>query len=147
MVKKQIILQIIVLVSIACCGQNQSGNDFKGSESDWNKNGLIGSVWEKKGEFCSDSLHFYPDEKYEEYYCEFQEHARGEYQIKADTVVLIEYQLSSEVITNNPEPKPTYVWKYLFVEARILKKIYYEDLNTGYKSNGVDNTWKYNRIK
>lgn len=104
-------------------------------------------MWGKKVEFCSDTLHFYPDGKYKEYYCEFQEHVKGEYQIKGDTVVLIEYQLSSEVIGNNSRPKPTYVWKYLFEEAGILKKIYYEDINTGYKSNGVDNTWKYIRIK
>jgi hypothetical protein len=131
MAKRKIILVLQLIMSFfgACNGQN--------------RNELIDSVWEKKGEFCSDSLHFYSNGEYQEYYCEFQEYVKGNYHIKGDTLTLIEYKLSSEVVSDNPKSVPTYVWKYIFLEPGMLQKVYYEDLISGEKDIGIENTWKY----
>ena len=58
---------------------------------------LIGSAWQRQTEFCTDSIHFYSGGKYREYYCGFQEHMDGQYQVSGDTVTLIEYKFSSQI--------------------------------------------------
>lgn len=44
--------------------------------------------------------------KYREYYCEFQEDMVGEYEIKGDTLTLVEYNLSSQVPGSNSKIVP-----------------------------------------
>ena len=137
MVEKKIIISLFQLMFILCSCSGQSNN----------RNDLIGSVWMKEGTFCADSLHFYSDGKYLEYYCEFQEHMKGNYIIMGDTLILTEYKLSSEIISNNPKAIPTYAWKYIFLKSNVLQKLYFEDLINGGKSIGTETTWKYLKVK
>ncbi len=135
MVKRKIILLIFHLYFLnACSGQN-----------DINKN-IIDSEWIKQGEFCTDSLYFFSGQNYEEFYCEFQEKMTGDYSIVGDTVKLVEYQMSSEIMGDNPKPIPTYIWKYVFVHSDTLQKVYYEDLINDEKNIGTEITWRYIRV-
>lgn len=137
MVKRKMMLLIQIVFFLTCCkGQGQN-----------NKSYIEGSVWEKKGTFCSDSLHFYSNGKYKEYYCEFEQHMEGKYSVNADTLILVEYNLSSELLSKKPKLEPRYVWKYLFVERGELKKVYYEDFSTREKSIGTKVSWKYVKLK
>lgn len=106
---------------------------------------IIGSVWMKPQENCTDSLRFDSNVKYREYYCEFQEDMVGEYQLDGDTLSLVEYRLSSQVPSDNPKLVPTYVWKYVLLEPEVMQLVYYGDLRNGYIER--EKLWKYKRIK
>ena len=104
------------------------------------------SVWKKDGKFCADSLFLYDGGIYREYYCEFDEYVKSQYSIKVDTLILIEYRLSSEVVANKPIPIPTYVWKYLFHNSGTMDEIYYE--NVIYKVKSFNRrTSRYSKVK
>jgi hypothetical protein len=132
--RKIVLISILFLMFLTCNSQNK------------NPKRVVRSIWEKKGTFCFDSLILYNGGIYQEYYCEFNEYVNGQYSIRGDTLILVEYRLSSELMTKNPKPIPTYVWKYLFFNQETLHKIYYENIINKRKSfNGE--TWKYCKIK
>ncbi|HEX7015147.1 MAG TPA: hypothetical protein VF191_06510 [Cyclobacteriaceae bacterium] len=127
------VVLLLSFVSVSHCGAQTLGHD------------LTGSVWVKPTEFCTDSLRFDSNVKYREYYCEFQEDMVGEYEIKGDTLTLVEYNLSSQVPGSNSKLVPTYVWKYVLREPGALQLVYYGVLETGYIERG--RLWTYKRIK
>ena len=122
MVKRKIVIALILFIPYFQSCKGQIALD------------LADSIWEKKGLYCTDSLHLYSNGKYVEYYCEFQEYMKGDYSFDEDTLTLVEYQLSSEIVTNSPEPRPTFVWKYILLKSGELQKVYYEDIINKEKS-------------
>jgi len=68
------------------------------------QNPLVNTKWEYKFlEYCSSYLTFKADGTYENYNCERDYHYSGKYEIKKDTIYLIEIDLLSDVPSVNEE--------------------------------------------
>ena len=105
---------------------------------------------------CFDSLSFYSENKFREYYCDTNEHAVGTYMLSNDTLTLIIYYPKHVVLNRFPNIQlsynkdnnvAVYTVEYIFEESNKLVKIYFEDILMGYKTDKREEYWRYMKIK
>lgn len=104
---------------------------------------LENTVWvNDKIDDCTSELQFRSSEECVIYYCGIDESFSGKYIIKADTVIIKEYHLKSEMPGSTGEKEVRFVFKYLLDDG-ILKLHYYQDLKNSYIQREFDESFQF----
>ncbi|MCD4665527.1 MAG: hypothetical protein K8R68_09655 [Bacteroidales bacterium] len=95
----KILLNFFIMLFLISCGQSQNKNKINNTNAFKNNQllSLNNTIWEWKiAEDCINYLEFEENGIYQEYNCELGEKWEGEYQINADTLILMEKIYTSD---------------------------------------------------
>jgi hypothetical protein len=124
----KIIIVLLTCISI-CYGQSATN--------------LENTVWiNDRLDDCTSEMRFKLHNECLLYYCDLDEIYSGKYYIKADTVIIKEYHLRSEMPGSNDEKEVRFIYKYL-LDRGMLKLFYYQDLKYDYIEEGYDESFQY----
>lgn len=104
---------------------------------------LENTIWvNNRIDNCTSELQFSDSDECVIYYCGLDESFSGKYFTKADTVIIEEYHLVSEMPGNTGEKEIRFVFKYLLDEG-VLKMFYYQDTKYDYIREGFDESFQF----
>lgn len=106
---------------------------------------LENTIWiNSKIDSCTSELHFKDSEDCMIYYCGIDESFSGKYFTKADTVVVEEYHLKSEMPGSTSEKEIRFIFKYLLDDG-VMRMFYYQDLKYDYTDKGFDESFQFTK--